>query len=53
MTFRLATLDDLEELKKMYTAITKDLEKHQINIWDEYTQMIFLNLIFIIMNCMF
>ncbi len=36
MTYRLATLDDLTELKKMYTAITKDLENHQINIWDDY-----------------
>lgn len=34
MEFRLATLDDLEEIKEMYTNIVKDMKDRNIVIWD-------------------
>lgn len=35
MEIRLATLEDMEELKKMYTSIIQNMEDRNISIWDE------------------
>lgn len=35
MKFRLAILDDLAELKKMYRQIVKNMNKNNIQIWDD------------------
>ena len=34
--FRLAQIDDLENIKTMYNSIVQNMYKQNINIWNEY-----------------
>lgn len=35
MEFRLAVMNDLKQLKEMYSLIVKDMNDNNIQIWDE------------------